>query len=146
MTAGALFIDQLAHNLVIRCDGFSQDLLTALADGILQAARVKFTKTEYISCPGCGRTLYNLEDTIARIRKAVGERAAADPRFNTLRIGIMGCIVNGPGEMADADYGYVGAGVGKVSLYKNKTCIEKNIPEADAVRRLIDFIEKDLNA
>lgn len=146
MTAGALFIDQLAHNLVIRCDGFSQDMLTALADGILQAARVKFTKTEYISCPGCGRTLYNLEDTIARIRKAVGERAAADPRFNTLRIGIMGCIVNGPGEMADADYGYVGAGVGKVSLYKNKTCIEKNIPEADAVRRLIDFIEKDLDA
>ena len=146
MTVGALFIDQLAHHLVIRNEGFDEDQLNTLADAILQAARIKFTKTEYISCPGCGRTLYNLEDTIARIRKAVGERAAEDPRFNTLRIGIMGCIVNGPGEMADADYGYVGAGVGKVSLYKNKTCIEKNIPEADAVQRLIDFIEKDLDA
>lgn len=146
MTVGALFIDQLAHHLVIRNEGFGEDQLNTLADAILQAARIKFTKTEYISCPGCGRTLYNLEDTIARIRKAVGERAAEDPRFNTLRIGIMGCIVNGPGEMADADYGYVGAGVGKVSLYKNKTCIEKNIPEADAVQRLIDFIEKDLDA
>lgn len=146
MTVGALFIDKLAHHLVIRNDGFDEDQLNTLADAILQAARIKFTKTEYISCPGCGRTLYNLEDTIARIRKAVGERAAEDPRFNTLRIGIMGCIVNGPGEMADADYGYVGAGVGKVSLYKNKTCIEKNIPEADAVQRLIDFIEKDLDA
>lgn len=146
MTVGALFIDQLAHHLIVRNEGFGEDRLKALADAILQAARVKFTKTEYISCPGCGRTLYNLEDTIARIRKAVGERAAEDPRFNTLRIGIMGCIVNGPGEMADADYGYVGAGVGKVSLYKSKTCIEKNIPEADAVQRLIDFIEKDLDA
>lgn len=144
MAVGALFIDQLAHHLVIRNEGFSESQLTSLADAILQAARIKFTKTEYISCPGCGRTLYNLEDTIARIRKAVGERAAEDPRFNTLRIGIMGCIVNGPGEMADADYGYVGAGVGRVSLYKGKVCIEKNIPEEDAVRRLIDFIEKDL--
>lgn len=97
MTVGALFIDKLAHHLVIRNEGFDEDRLNTLADAILQAARIKFTKTEYISCPGCGRTLYNLEDTIARIRKAVGERAAEDPRFNTLRIGIMGCIVNGPG-------------------------------------------------
>ena len=144
MTVGALFIDRLAHRLVIHNEGFAPDRLAELADAILQAARIKFTKTEYISCPGCGRTLYNLEDTIARIKAAVKEKAATDPRFNTLRIGIMGCIVNGPGEMADADYGYVGAGVGRVSLYKNKTCIEKNIPESDAVQRLIQFIEQDL--
>ena len=146
MTVGALFIDQLAHQLIIQNDGFTEEKLTELADAILQAARIKFTKTEYISCPGCGRTLYNLEDTIARIRAAVSDRAKNDKRFATLKIGIMGCIVNGPGEMADADYGYVGAGVGKVSLYKQKTCIEKNIPEAHAVERLIQFIEEDMNS
>lgn len=145
MTVGALFIDQLVHQLVIKNDGFTEEKLTELADAILQAARIKFTKTEYISCPGCGRTLYNLEETIAKIRSAVSERAKSDKRFATLKIGIMGCIVNGPGEMADADYGYVGAGVGKVSLYKQKVCIEKNIPEANAVERLIQFIENDLN-
>lgn len=146
MTVGALFIDQLAHQLIIKNDGFTEEKLTELADAILQAARIKFTKTEYISCPGCGRTLYNLEDTIARIRAAVSDRAKNDKRFATLKIGIMGCIVNGPGEMADADYGYVGAGVGKVSLYKQKQCIEKNIPEAHAVERLIQFIEEDMNS
>ena len=143
---GALFIDQLAHRLVIKNDSFTEEKLTELADAILQAARIKFTKTEYISCPGCGRTLYNLEETIAKIRAAVSQRAKTDKRFTTLKIGIMGCIVNGPGEMADADYGYVGAGVGKVSLYKQKQCIEKNIPESDAVERLIRFIEEDLNS
>ena len=146
MTVGALFIDQLAHQLVIKNNGFTDEKLTELADAILQAARIKFTKTEYISCPGCGRTLYNLEETIAKIRAAVSQRAKTDKRFATLKIGIMGCIVNGPGEMADADYGYVGAGVGKVSLYKKKLCIEKNIPEAEAVDRLIQFIEKDMNS
>lgn len=146
MTVGALFIDQLAHRLVIKNDSFTEEKLTELADAILQAARIKFTKTEYISCPGCGRTLYNLEETIAKIRAAVSQRAKTDKRFTTLKIGIMGCIVNGPGEMADADYGYVGAGVGKVSLYKQKQCIEKNIPESDAVERLIRFIEEDLNS
>jgi len=144
MTAGALFIDGLAHKLVIENEGFSAQQLTELADAILQAARIKFTKTEFISCPGCGRTLYNLEETIARIKAAVKQQAAQDPRFTTLKIGIMGCIVNGPGEMADADYGYVGAGIGKISLYKNKQCIEKNIPETEAVEKLIDFIKKDL--
>lgn len=143
MTVGALFIDQLAHQLIIRNEGFSEKQLTLLADAILQAARIKFTKPEFISCPGCGRTLYNLEETIARIKTAILERAAHNPRFRTLKIGIMGCIVNGPGEMADADYGYVGAAAGKVSLYKQKVCIEKNIPEADAVDRLIRFIEED---
>jgi (E)-4-hydroxy-3-methylbut-2-enyl-diphosphate synthase len=146
MTVGALFIDQLAHQLVIKNDGFTEEKLIELADAILQAARIKFTKTEYISCPGCGRTLYNLEETIAKIRGAVSQRAQTDKRFATLKIGIMGCIVNGPGEMADADYGYVGAAMGKVSLYKQKVCIEKNIPESEAVERLMKFIENDLNS
>ena len=141
MTVGALFIDGLAHKLVINNPGFSSEFLTELADSILQAARIKFTRTEYISCPGCGRTLYDLEETIARIKVAIKEAAKTDPRFNTLKIGIMGCIVNGPGEMADADYGYVGAGPGKVSLYKNKTCVEKNIPTSEAVEKLIALIK-----
>ena len=141
MTVGALFIDGLAHKLVINNPGFSSEFLTELADSILQAARIKFTRTEYISCPGCGRTLYDLEETIARIKAAIKEAAKTDPRFTTLKIGIMGCIVNGPGEMADADYGYVGAGPGKVSLYKNKTCVEKNIPTSEAVEKLIALIK-----
>ena len=111
---------------------------------ILQAARVRFTKTEYISCPGCGRTLYDLQGTIARIKTAVSEAAKDDKRFATLKIGIMGCIVNGPGEMADADYGYVGAGPNKISLYKGKECVEKAIPEAEAVEKLINFIKQDI--
>lgn len=144
MTLGALFIDRLAHNLVINNEGFSKDQLTSLADAILQATRIKMTKPEFISCPGCGRTLYNLEGTIAQIKSAIMQRAKENPRFRTLKIGIMGCIVNGPGEMADADYGYVGAAAGKVSLYKQKECIEKNIPSEFAVYRLISFIEEDL--
>jgi (E)-4-hydroxy-3-methylbut-2-enyl-diphosphate synthase len=110
--------------------------LSQLSDAILQAARIKFTKTEYISCPGCGRTLYNLQDTIRRIK-------AATSHLVGLKIGIMGCIVNGPGEMADADYGYVGAGRGKISLYRQKECVAKNIPEEEAVDRLLQLIEAD---
>ncbi|MBQ0056702.1 MAG: (E)-4-hydroxy-3-methylbut-2-enyl-diphosphate synthase [Bacteroidales bacterium] len=143
MTVGALFIDGLAHKLVIHNPGFTDQQLTDLADSILQATRVKFTRTEFISCPGCGRTLYDLESTIARIKSAVREAAKTDPVFSTLKIGIMGCIVNGPGEMADADYGYVGAGPGRVSLYKGKVCIEKNIPSELAVDKLISFIKSD---
>ena len=143
MTVGALLIDGLAHKLVIQNPGFTQEQLVDLADSILQAARVKFTRTEFISCPGCGRTLYDLEETIARIKAAVKEAAKTDPKFSTLKIGIMGCIVNGPGEMADADYGYVGAGPGKVSLYKGKQCIEKNIPTEGAVEKLLEFIRND---
>jgi len=108
----------------------------ALQDAILQAARIKFTKTEYISCPGCGRTLYNLQATIARIK-------AATSHLVGLKIGIMGCIVNGPGEMADADYGYVGAGRGKISLYRGKECVMKSIPEDEAVDRLLQLIAED---
>ena len=111
-------------------------MVDATAFAILQAARLRTTKTEYISCPGCGRTMYDLPGTIARIKAATGHLAG-------LKIGIMGCIVNGPGEMADADYGYVGAGRGKISLYRNKVCVEKNIPEEDAVKHLLDLIESD---
>lgn len=138
MAVGALFIDRKAHKLVIRnTSSVLQADLMDLADSILQAARIKFTKTEYISCPGCGRTLYDLEGTIARIKQATSH-------LRGLKIGIMGCIVNGPGEMADADYGYVGAARGKVSLYKGKECVEKNIPEEKAVERLLAFIEQDI--
>ena len=136
MAVGALLIDKKAHNLTILNSQFPNEKLVELADAILQAARIKFTKTEYISCPGCGRTLYNLQETIAKIKAATKDMVG-------LKIGIMGCIVNGPGEMADADYGYVGAGRGKISLYKAKECIEKNIPEEEAVDRLIEFIRKD---
>ena len=136
MAVGALLIDKKAHQLVIRNEQFSQEKLTELADAILQAARIKFTKTEYISCPGCGRTLYNLQETIAKIKAATKDLVG-------LKIGIMGCIVNGPGEMADADYGYVGAGRGKISLYKAKECVEKNIPEEEAVEKLLELIRKD---
>ena len=136
MAVGALLIDRKATKLKILNSHFSILNLSALSDAILQAARIKFTKTEYISCPGCGRTLYNLQETIARIKAATKDLVG-------LKIGIMGCIVNGPGEMADADYGYVGAGRGKISLYKAKECIEKNIPEAEAVDRLLELIHKD---
>ncbi|MBP5777450.1 MAG: (E)-4-hydroxy-3-methylbut-2-enyl-diphosphate synthase [Prevotella sp.] len=136
MAVGALLIDKKAHQLVIKNPGFDQSRLVELADAILQAARIKFTKTEYISCPGCGRTLYNLQETIAKIKAATKDLVG-------LKIGIMGCIVNGPGEMADADYGYVGAGRGKISLYKAKECVEKNIPESEAVEKLLELIRKD---
>ena len=140
MAVGALLIDRKATKLVINSGSrFSREQLLTLADAILQAARIKFTKTEYISCPGCGRTLYNLQETIARIK-------AATSHLVGLKIGIMGCIVNGPGEMADADYGYVGAGRGKISLYKQKVCVEKNIPETEAVAKLLELIEKDRKA
>ncbi len=139
MTAGALLIDGKAHSLVITNNGTDE---TELADSILQAARVKFTKTEYISCPGCGRTLYNLQGTIAKIKSAIKEAAKENPKLNTLKIGIMGCIVNGPGEMADADFGYVGAGPGKISLYRKQECIETGIPEDEAVDKLLKLIMK----
>ena len=141
MACGALLIDRKAHDLKITSDidtDNKDDRLKELADAILQAARIKFTKTEYISCPGCGRTLYNLRDTIARIK-------AATSHLVGLKIGIMGCIVNGPGEMADADYGYVGAGRGRISLYRRKECVAKNIPEEEAVDRLLELIESERN-
>ena len=136
MAAGSILIDRKATDIAIHAPNYSPRLLEGLEEALLQAARIKFTKTEYISCPGCGRTLYNLQDTIARIK-------AATSHLVGLKIGIMGCIVNGPGEMADADYGYVGAGRGKISLYRQKECVEKNIPEAEAVDKLLELINND---
>ena len=136
MAVGALLIDRKATEIVIRSPRYASSQLEALGDALLQAARIKFTKTEYISCPGCGRTLYNLQETIAKIKAATKDCVG-------LKIGIMGCIVNGPGEMADADYGYVGAGRGKISLYRAKECVEKNIPEEEAVEKLLELIRND---
>lgn len=132
--SGVLLFDGLCDGLYLHNDGsLSSEDIDATAFNILQATRNRTTKTEYISCPGCGRTLYNLHETIARIK-------AATSHLKGLKIGIMGCIVNGPGEMADADYGYVGAARGKVSLYKKKICVEKNIPEEEAVEKLLKLI------
>ena len=135
---GALMIDGLCDGIWLMNDG--DITVRDIADtsfAILQAARLRTSKTEYISCPGCGRTLYDLRSTIAKIK-------AATAHMKGLKIGIMGCIVNGPGEMADADYGYVGAGPGKISLYKQKMCVEKAIPESEAVEHLLRFIEEDM--
>lgn len=140
---GALLIDGIGDTIRVSLSEAPENEIP-VAQSILQAARVQMHKTEYISCPGCGRTLYDLQDTIRRIKAAVGRKAETDSRYRRLKIGIMGCIVNGPGEMADADYGYVGAARGKVSLYKGKSCIERNIPEEEAVERLIAFIDQDL--
>ena len=135
---GALIIDGFCDGILLYNDGDAISDLKSdeTAFGILQAGRLRTSKTEYISCPGCGRTLYDLEATIARIK-------AATSHLKGLKIGIMGCIVNGPGEMADADYGYVGAGRGKISLYKKKECIEKNIPEEQAVEKLLELISRN---
>ena len=131
---GALIFDGLCDGILLYNQGsLHPTLIDTTAFGILQAGRVRTSKTEFISCPGCGRTLFDLQSTIARVK-------AATSHLKGLKIGIMGCIVNGPGEMADADYGYVGAGRGKVSLYKKKECIEKNIPEEEAVEKLIELI------
>lgn len=134
---GALMIDGLTDGIWLMNDGdIPNDEITDTAFGILQAARLRTSKTEYISCPGCGRTLYDLRETISEIREAT-------KHMKGLKIGIMGCIVNGPGEMADADYGYVGAGVNKVSLYRKQVCVEKNIPQEVAVEHLLALINND---
>ncbi len=133
---GAPLMNGLADGIWIDTEAMTPADAARLAFGILQSARLRITRTEYIACPGCGRTLFDLESTLKKVKEATAS-------LKGLKIGVMGCIVNGPGEMADADYGYVGAGAGHVSLYKGKQCIEKNIPEEEAVSRLIDFIEKD---
>ncbi len=132
---GGLFLDGLGDGIWIDNKGSidEQDIINT-SFGILQASRVRISKTEYISCPGCGRTLFDLQKTTAKIRKRTSH-------LKNLKIGIMGCIVNGPGEMADADYGYVGAGPGKITLYKNKEVVKKNIPEENAVEELIQLIK-----
>ena len=131
---GALLLDGFGEGVMLHDERIPASILDNTMFGILQAAKVRISKTEYISCPSCGRTLYDLQTTIARIKEATSH-------LKGLKIGIMGCIVNGPGEMADADYGYVGAGVNRISLYKGKTCVLKNIPEEEAVERLVQLIK-----
>ena len=134
---GALLIDGLADGVfVVNKGGISSQLVNSTSFAVLQASHRRVTRTEYISCPGCGRTLYDLQEVIRQIK----ERTA---RVSNLKIGIMGCIVNGPGEMADVDYGYVGAARGKVSLYKKQVCVEKNIDQAEAVDKLIELIKSN---
>lgn len=132
---GTLFINRLADGILLEAPQLKEKAdAVRYAFGILQAARLRVSKTEFISCPSCGRTLFDLQQTVREIKSATSH-------LKGLKIGIMGCIVNGPGEMADADYGYVGAAVGKVSLYKNKECIERNIPQEEALTHLIDLIK-----
>ncbi len=132
---GSLLLDGLIDAIGIEAPALDPAASQRLALGILQATRRRITRTEYIACPGCGRTLYDLQDVLARVR-------AATSHLPGLKIGVMGCIVNGPGEMADADYGYVGAGPGRVSLYKGKECVVKNIPSDEALPRLIELIKE----
>ncbi|MDR0371004.1 MAG: (E)-4-hydroxy-3-methylbut-2-enyl-diphosphate synthase [Prevotellaceae bacterium] len=134
---GRWFIDGLADGISIGNMGdIEAAAVSSVSFGILQATRVRISKTEFISCPGCGRTMFNLETVVARIKEKTSH-------LKGLKIGIMGCIVNGPGEMADADYGYVGAGKGTVSLYKKQICVESNIREDEAVNKLIELIKQN---
>ena len=132
---GMLFVEGFGDGIFLKNEGtIPSEKLNSIAFGILQATRARISKTEFISCPGCGRTMFDLQTVVSRIKSKTSH-------LKGLKIGIMGCIVNGIGEMADADYGYVGAGRGKVSLYKKKICVEKNIPEEEAVEKLIELIK-----
>lgn len=131
---GSTFIDGFGDGIWITAEQPIQ-LINSTSFGILQATRTRISKTEYISCPSCGRTLFDLQETTTKIREKTSH-------LKGIKIGIMGCIVNGPGEMADADYGYVGTGPGKINLYKEKTVVKRNIPEDDAVEALIDLIKE----
>ncbi len=132
--AGLLLIDGMGEGLCLKAVSLSPKEAMETCFGILQASRTRISKTEYISCPSCGRTLFDLQETTAKIRRVTDH-------LKGLKIGIMGCIVNGPGEMADADYGYVGTGPGKITLYKEKEVVTRNVPEAEAVEALIDLIK-----
>ncbi len=131
---GVLFLDGLADAIWVDAPNISAKDVRDIELMILQAARVRFSHTEYIACPSCGRTLYDIEKTLADIKSRTSH-------LKNLKIGIMGCIVNGPGEMADADYGYVGAAAGRITLYKGRTVVEKNIPQEQAIERLIELIK-----
>lgn len=133
--SGISFIDGFGDGIWLKGNQ-SLQLINSTSFGILQATRTRISKTEYISCPSCGRTLFDLQETTAKIRKETAH-------LKGLKIGIMGCIVNGPGEMADADYGYVGTGPGKINLYKEKTVKKKNVPESEAVKELIALIKEN---
>ena len=133
---GRLLWDYKATELKLVNPNFTENKLNFLSKDILQAARVRIYKTEYISCPGCGRTMFDLQKTVAEVKKATSH-------LTGLKIAVMGCIVNGPGEMADADYGYVGAGRDRISLYRGKECVLQNIPQEEAVEQLLALIESD---
>jgi (E)-4-hydroxy-3-methylbut-2-enyl-diphosphate synthase len=134
---GGAFIDGFGNGLWLTNQfPLDRDMIQSTAYGILQACRARMTRTEYISCPSCGRTHFNLMDTLARIKTATSH-------LKGLKIGVMGCIVNGPGEMADADYGYVGSGKGKITLYKSREVVKKGIPEEKAVDELISLIQEN---
>lgn len=134
--AGTIIIDGWSNGLYISAPNLHEEDVIKTELGVLQATRLRMSKTEFISCPGCGRTLYSLTETIAKIK-------AATSHLKGLKIGVMGCIVNGPGEMADADYGYVGAAPSKIDLYKGQECIRRGIPQEEAVNQLIDLIKSE---
>ncbi len=133
---GPALLDGFADGIQVESDSLSDSELISLAFAILQSTRQRISRTEYISCPSCGRTMFDLQQTLAAVK-------AATSSLKGLKIGVMGCVVNGPGEMADADYGYVGAGVGRVSLYRGKECVRKNIPAEEAVDALTALIKSD---
>lgn len=137
---GGLLIDGLIDGIFIdnKTDKIDQEAICETSFQILQSSRARFSTTEYISCPSCGRTKFNLPERVKEVKQAT-------KHLKGLKIAVMGCIVNGPGEMADADYGYIGAGLGKVSLYKGKECIVKNIPEETAIDKLLEIIHNDIN-
>lgn len=133
---GPVLLDGLADGIWIDAPAHDEETIREVELMILQAARVRFSHTEYIACPSCGRTLYDIEQTLGRIK-------ARTSHLKNLRIGVMGCIVNGPGEMADADYGYVGAGPGRITLYRGREVVERNIPQEEALDRLVELIKAD---
>ena len=135
---GALLVDGFGDGVWIDAPNMPAAVITSTAFGILQATRSRISKTEYISCPSCGRTLFDLQETTQMIRSRTSH-------LKGLKIGIMGCIVNGPGEMADADYGYVGSGPGKITLYRGKEVVKKNVNAVNALNELIGIIQGDGN-
>ncbi len=135
---GGLINEGFGDGIWLDAPGLDTETLNRIAFGILQATRTRISKTEYISCPSCGRTLFDLQETTAEIRGRTSH-------LKGVKIGIMGCIVNGPGEMADADYGYVGSGPGKITLYRGREVVKPNIPTAEALDELIELIRSDGN-
>ena len=134
---GALLIDGLVDGICVSAFNLPQPQVVETADILLQATRARFTRTEFISCPGCGRTLYDIQEAVSKIKSRLGNHKG-------LKIGVMGCIVNGIGEMADADYGYVGAGRGKISLYRGREVVQRSIDQEQALDALVSLIESDL--
>ena len=132
---GPYLLDKKIDDFQLTCNFIAPDEIEEFKDNLMQATRRRFTKPEYIACPGCGRTLYNLEETLNRVK-------ARTAHLKGVKIAVMGCIVNGPGEMADADFGYVGEGAGKVSIYKGKEAVMRSVPQEEAIERLLEIIEQ----